>query len=540
MFTAHDTAAALARTVPFRPFPGAVHPAATLPPGARLKSDAPVRNDLLGALPAEELARLRPRLERVALKRRQALQERNVPMSHAFFIEKGAASLLSRSGDGAFALEVGMLGRKDVAGIPIVLGTARSPHRCVVQTPGEALRIRADDLRQAMDEMPALRQLLLGYVQAALVQSAQLVVCNARHPLGERIARWLLVAHDRLDGNEICITHQAIGRALGVRRAGVTTAMGRMEEAGLLRRKRGCVVVLDQAGLEEAACDCYRIIRAEHQRLVCDVPGGTGANEAGVSTLLGCADVNADIPRDLAMQDPNTGRTNAAAARRRGSARTPNGAKRSPTRTSAFRTCTTGSRTAFRSSPACSRWKAGPARTQRPRGASETPTAESRASYASTSVSTRHPRPSRSRWTQARTFRRSATRWRTRPAPPSAGCSSRWKRGLARFPPGNSRRWALLVSELVTNAVKHAAPHDPEGDPTRVLVLLEPDGDGLARLTVFDTGPGLPAGFDPKRPTGLGMRLVASFARQLGGVLEIARGGGGSGARFAVSFPLGR
>lgn len=540
MFTAHDTAAALARTVPFRPFPGAVHPAATLPPGARLKSDAPVRNDLLGALPAEELARLRPRLERVALKRRQALQERNVPMSHAFFIEKGAASLLSRSGDGAFALEVGMLGRKDVAGIPIVLGTARSPHRCVVQTPGEALRIRADDLRQAMDEMPALRQLLLGYVQAALVQSAQLVVCNARHPLGERIARWLLVAHDRLDGNEICITHQAIGRALGVRRAGVTTAMGRMEEAGLLRRKRGCVVVLDQAGLEEAACDCYRIIRAEHQRLVCDVPGGTGANEAGVSTLLGCADVNADIPRDLAMQDPNTGRTNAAAgaaARERTDAEWRQALADKDERLQDLHHRVKNCLQIISSLLAL----------------------ESRACQ--DTEATRRLRDAHGRiQSLLRVHQRLYEAPEAFPKPLDAGAhlsalcdevadaAGAAQRGVlvaveARPCPlsaGQLTPLALLVSELVTNAVKHAAPHDPEGDPTRVLVLLEPDGDGLARLTVFDTGPGLPAGFDPKRPTGLGMRLVASFARQLGGVLEIARGGGGSGARFAVSFPLGR
>jgi CRP-like cAMP-binding protein len=242
--------------------------------GAR-RTDALPRNELLSALPAEDLAQILPCLERVPLKRRQILQERNLPVVHAYFIERGAASLLLRAGERG-AVEVGTLGCKDFIGVPIVLGTVRSPHRCMVQVAGEALRIGVADLRRAMDDMPALRRILFGYVQAAMVQSAQLVVCNTRHALGERLARWLLVAHDRMEGDEIPLTHQCLSRALGVRRAGVTTAMGRMEEAGLIRRGRGRLVILDREGLEGASCECHRAIRAEHQRVrpgpACDGP----------------------------------------------------------------------------------------------------------------------------------------------------------------------------------------------------------------------------------------------------------------------------
>jgi CRP-like cAMP-binding protein len=226
------------------------------------------RNALLANLPAGELERVRPHLERVPAAARQILQERNFPVSHAYFLERGAASVMSRIGSGGGLLEVLTVGHQDFVGIPIVLGTSRSPHRCIVQIPGEALRIPAEDLKSLMNTCPALRQRLLAYVQVAMVQSAQLVVCNARHSLRERVARWLLVAGERIEGDVIALTHHALGRALGVRRAGITTTIGAMEEAGLLRRERGRIRLVDRDGLEAQACDCHRVIRAEHRRLL--------------------------------------------------------------------------------------------------------------------------------------------------------------------------------------------------------------------------------------------------------------------------------
>jgi CRP-like cAMP-binding protein len=258
-------------------------PLAALPheaSGARLRRSgehARCRNALLQALPAETLADLVPLLERVPLKKRQVLQERNLPLTHAYFIESGAASLVTRAGDKT-AVEIGTLGRSDLVGLPLVLGTARSPHRCIVQVPGEALRIGADDFAKMAQRLTGLRSVLLAYVQAAMVHSAQLAACNSHHSLQQRLARWLLAVHDQLDGGDVPVTHQCLSRALGVRRAGVTTVVGRMESDGLLRRGRGMLAVVDRNGLEGVACDCYRAVRSEHQRIACEPAHGPGAN----------------------------------------------------------------------------------------------------------------------------------------------------------------------------------------------------------------------------------------------------------------------
>ena len=551
MHTAQDGTASLARTAPRHPFRSTDFPPAVLfPPGARLKTDAPVRNDLLSALPADDLARLRPRLERVSLKRRQVLQERNLPISHAFFIEDGAASLLSRSKDGATAMEVGTLGREDIAGVPIVLGTAHSPHRCVVQVAGEALRIRADDLRQAMDEMPALQQLLLGYVQAVMVQSAQLVVCSARHSLRERIARWILVAHDRLDGNEIAITHQALARALGVRRAGVTTAMGRMEEAGLLRRGRGRILVLDRAGLEGTACDCYRVICAEHLRIV------SGSDEPDPSRawvlpgLGGSGETRPTVPAALG-QSPLGGDGSSAGHGK------PDGPGKQRTEAE-FRQALADKDERFRDlhhRMKNSLQMISSLLVLETRGIADRDAA-SRLEDAQDRIQTLvriHERLYAAQDGGAEEI--DAAAQLTALCEELARSTGAVARGVAivvnaqpcPIPFDKLTPLALLVSELVTNAVKHAAPAvaGGTGTPARITVTFGPDSvAGFARLSVFDTGPGLPADFDLQRPAGLGLRLVSSFARQLGGTLSVDRGGGNgsarSGAGFTLSFPLGR
>jgi CRP-like cAMP-binding protein len=233
----------------------------------RTAADNGVRNELLAGLPSGSLRFLLKRMESVPLNRRQIVQERNLPLRHAYFIEGGAASLLARAGDRS-TIEIRTLGRKDFVGIPLVLGTGRSPHRCVVQVAGSAMRIAANDLVSAMNECPELRRILLAYVQAALAHSAQLVACNTRHSLSERLARWLLVANNRLDSDEIPMTHHCVSRALGVRRASITTAMGRMEEAGLIRRGRGWILIIDNAGLEQVCCGCHAVISAEHQKVL--------------------------------------------------------------------------------------------------------------------------------------------------------------------------------------------------------------------------------------------------------------------------------
>lgn len=226
-----------------------------------------VRNRLLAAVPTFEYQQLRPFLEPVMLKKRQVLQEPNRSMTHAYFIERGAASLFSRTArDGD--VEVGIVGRFGFVGVPIVLGTMHSPHRCRVQVAGNALRIAVADLRRLLERAPWLNRALHRYVQALLVQYSQVSLCNVRHPIHERLPRWLLTMRDRIESNEIPATHDLISQALGIRRSGVSEAVGKLEGLGAVRRGRGRILVTDPHKLEQAACECYRLILLEYSRVV--------------------------------------------------------------------------------------------------------------------------------------------------------------------------------------------------------------------------------------------------------------------------------
>lgn len=231
----------------------------------RLEPCFPVRNALLQALGEKDLARVLPYLERVPLRRGQTLHESHRRCTHAYFIESGVASLLARAGERG-TLEVATLTHRDFVGMAAILGIGASPHSCVVQIPGEALRIRADRLESALVQAPALRRVLLAYIQAAIAHTAQLVVCSTCHGLQERVARWLAVAHDARNGDEpLLVTHDALSWALGARRAGVTKALGNLEEAGIVRRGRGRMTVRNRTGLEAAACKCLEVIRKEYE-----------------------------------------------------------------------------------------------------------------------------------------------------------------------------------------------------------------------------------------------------------------------------------
>jgi CRP-like cAMP-binding protein len=226
----------------------------------------PVKNRILAHLPAHAFATLQPYLRRVRLKRHDVLQEPRCPLRKVYFIESGVAAMFANTKrDGQ--VEVGLVGRFGFIGVPVALGTMLSIHRCVMEVGGEALQIKSKDLRQSMDEQPVIRQQLMNYVQALLIQNSQTVLCNALHQLQERLARWLLLARDRLDGDVIPLTHELFSLMLGVRRAGITTALAKLELAGAVRRRRGAVEIVNRALLERKACECYRIIAAEYRRL---------------------------------------------------------------------------------------------------------------------------------------------------------------------------------------------------------------------------------------------------------------------------------
>ena len=221
-------------------------------------------NALLSRLPQRSRQILLERCETVDLAAKMRLQDRGVPIQYAYFIESGAASVSTRAGD-CLQVEIQTLGKKDFVGIPLVLGMRISPHTCTVQVPGTALRIRAEALIHLITTDRDIEKMLLRYVQATLIQSSQLVACNSRHSLNQRVARWLLVARDRTDSSEIGITHRCIAQALGVRRASITDTFTDMEAAGLIRRSRKHIAITDEASMTELSCNCHRVIQAAHE-----------------------------------------------------------------------------------------------------------------------------------------------------------------------------------------------------------------------------------------------------------------------------------
>jgi CRP-like cAMP-binding protein len=228
---------------------------------------SPVRNRLLAHLPAAAFAELRPHLRHVQLHRRQVLQEINSRISSVYFLECGVAVLLARSSGGR-QVGVGVVGRLGLVGVSGVLGTMYAPNRCIMEIEGYALQIGCEHLSLAMDRHPPLRRHLLRYIQALLVQNSQTTLCNVCHELEQRLARWLLLAHDRLDDNVIPLTHDLFSVMLGVRRASVTDALAALEATGALKRRHKAVEIQDRRILEQQVCDCYRIIAAEYQRLL--------------------------------------------------------------------------------------------------------------------------------------------------------------------------------------------------------------------------------------------------------------------------------
>jgi CRP-like cAMP-binding protein len=234
--------------------------------------DAPVplsRNGILAALPGDDLDRLVPHLTRVRLVQGQVLFQHGEPIEHVFFIEQGIVSLVMDTGDGGDGLEVGMIGPEGLAGVAALFGA--SPAACyhtALQMPGSALRMPVAAFRNCLDEMPALRQRCRRYLQALMTQISQTAACNGRHSVSARCARWLLMAHERAGGGELPFTQELLSMMLGVHRPGVTVTAGALKDAGLIGYSRGRIIVLDVAGLERAACGCYRLARNEFDRLL--------------------------------------------------------------------------------------------------------------------------------------------------------------------------------------------------------------------------------------------------------------------------------
>jgi CRP-like cAMP-binding protein len=228
------------------------------------------RNRLLATLTRQEMELLRPALEEVPLNLRQVLEAPGKPIPYAYFILNGLASVIAHTRHDR-QIEVGMVGFEGMTGLAIVLGGDRSSNETLVQAPGSGLRIPSDRLRQAMDTSPALRGKMLRYVDAFMTQVSQTALANGRAKLEERLARWILMSHDRFASRfasgELKITHEFLAVMLGVRRPGVTIGLHYLEGKGLIRSTRGLIMVLDREGLIEQANGTYGVPEAEYERL---------------------------------------------------------------------------------------------------------------------------------------------------------------------------------------------------------------------------------------------------------------------------------
>jgi CRP-like cAMP-binding protein len=232
------------------------------PVGAHTPKATVGRNSLLARLPEQEVMRLKPYLERVPLVPGRIYQEEGEPTEYGYFPEVGLLSLVVRLSDGT-AVEAATVGHEGMAGLAGFLGAPFAPVQVIAQVGGSAMRLAATRLRRETSNGSMLGALLARYANARFAAAAQSVACNRFHSVYQRCARWLLTAHDRVIGDEFELTHEFLSLMLGVRRAGVSEAIGGLARAGLIEASRGRIHVVNRAGLERASCECYRVILQE-------------------------------------------------------------------------------------------------------------------------------------------------------------------------------------------------------------------------------------------------------------------------------------
>lgn len=225
------------------------------------------RNAILRGLPEGELQRVSAHLELVEVELKQQVLRPGAPIEHVYFPLESVFSFVALV-DGEVVVEVGTIGPEGVVGLPVFLGAPTSPHEVFCQVPGATLRMGVLQLREVLVGDGALHRQLNRYTQAMIVQLAQNVACNRVHTTAERAARWLLMTQDRVGADRFPMTQEFLAQMLGVRRPTVSLTAGALQEQGLIRFTRGVVGVLDRKGLEDAACDCYGLLRREFDRLV--------------------------------------------------------------------------------------------------------------------------------------------------------------------------------------------------------------------------------------------------------------------------------
>ena len=225
------------------------------------------QNYLLASLSTREFGLLEAHLTAIPLAVRKSIEKPNRRITAVYFPESGIVSVVAGQSGGR-QVEVGLIGREGMTGLPVVLGDDRTPYSTYVQAAGTAQCIPALELSRAMDASRSLRDLFLKYVQAFNVQTSHTAICNAHSKLDQRLARWLLMAHDRLGTDLLPLTHEFLSLMLGVRRPGVTDAIHALRKLGFINSTRGQIAVRDRKGLERVAGTVYGIPEAEYRRLL--------------------------------------------------------------------------------------------------------------------------------------------------------------------------------------------------------------------------------------------------------------------------------
>jgi CRP-like cAMP-binding protein len=248
-------------------------------PDAGPSHRSPSQNGLLARLPRADYERLLPDLEAVALPAGCIVHSAGGRERSLYFITAGLVSRFHLTATGASA-EFAVTGSEGVIGVASFLGGGSTPSQAVVLSAGESYRLATGRLRHEFEHDGPLPRLLLRYTRALIGQMGQVAVCNRHHSLDQRLCRWLLSCIDRLPSNDLTVTHEQIGEALGVRRVGITESVGRLQRAGLIQCSRGRITLLDRPRTECSACECYEVIRRAYDRLL---PAKHGAGQVSRS-----------------------------------------------------------------------------------------------------------------------------------------------------------------------------------------------------------------------------------------------------------------
>lgn len=224
------------------------------------------RNHLLSYLNTADLDLLKPHLEPIELPRLFQVETPHKPIAHVYFPQDGIVSVVATI-PRDHRIEVGIIGRDGLTGHSVVMGTDRCANSTFMQVAGHGLRIRSDLFRAAILKSDSLRDGLLAFVNAFAAQASQTALANGRATLDVRLARWLLMAHDRLPGDRIALTHELLSIMLGVRRPGVSLALNKMEESGMIETQRSVIILKSRAGLKKIAKGFYGVPEAEQERL---------------------------------------------------------------------------------------------------------------------------------------------------------------------------------------------------------------------------------------------------------------------------------